>query len=471
MNLPMKIRKSFFSILLTVLFISSCSINNSYKRANNLYKKDNYVSAINFYDDFLKNNPQGMYSTIAELERSDCYYQLGSLAYEKQNWLLANRLFYLANSEIADELMDNCYFQLADNALQEEDIELAFEHYDYILENFPDSELIPDILINRIYIFSEQNRNEQLLADYKMLFTRYPDRDTDESVRDIVDGIILLKINELSGSLDQTNYMQTLTEMLILLDFPTKHKALISRNIANIYLYIAEIRLEEKEYSAVVNNLLKAKELDASLEQIVEGKLLNTFQYFIDHGNELAKQLKFTEALDVFDQCLQIFPDFEPTIEARKKVENTQLNYQKAAELESSASEQELKKNYEAALELYKSAHSHYQTQDVENKIFIMKNLLRAQKDPQAFAISLIENYKKGKIIASISNLENQLIEVYGKNIVRSSGWKIQYSTGEYQYEVRYDILSSDKNYYFVWLVDLKKGIVSPLNKISEELM
>jgi len=78
---------------------------------------------------------------------------------------------------------------------------------------------------------------------------------------------------------------------------------------------------------------------------------------------------------------------------------------------------------------------------------------------------------KEQNIILAVQDLEDQQNERFGENIVRRSGWKVQYSTGEYKYEVRYDIITPEANYYFVWLADLKKGIISPLNKISEGLM
>jgi hypothetical protein len=36
---------------------------------------------------------------------------------------------------------------------------------------------------------------------------------------------------------------------------------------------------------------------------------------------------------------------------------------------------------------------------------------------------------------------------------------------------VRYDILTPGENYYFIWQVDLLKQKVSPLNKLSEEVL
>ena len=95
-----------FLIFVILLFQLGCSINNKYNIAHDLYMDSNYPTAIEHYDSFLILHSQGSLATRAELERSDCYYQLGYKAYEKQNWLLASRLFYLSNSIIADSKLD-----------------------------------------------------------------------------------------------------------------------------------------------------------------------------------------------------------------------------------------------------------------------------------------------------------------------------------------------------------------------------
>jgi len=466
----MKIRKLLFS-LAVILLIGSCSLNNSYKRAHDLYNKENYVSAINFYDDFLELNTQGINVTMAELERSDCYFQLGMKAYEKQNWLLAIRLYYLANSVHADQYMDNCYFELAEQALQQNDQTSALEYYDYILENLSESELVPKILVSRIMISSENSKQELILSDYQLLYKNYPDYEIDEVISNIADDIIEHNIDDLQEKLSSENYEQTLSELQLLAEFPTKHLQKIDKSLARSHVFIADMELSDKNYTSVVQHLHQALDYDGSMVETVENKLLTTFQFFIDHGNDLADQLKFDEALNVLDQCLQIYPDFKPAINSRERIVQEKRSYTQAVTLEKQALEREMQKEYQEALKLYEMSYNNFQNQNVEEKIQIMKNILRAEKDPRSFALNLIKEYRKGKILVGIGDLESELIEQYGENIVSSSGWKIQYSTGEYKYEVRYDILSPDKNYYYVWLTDLKKGIISPLNKISEGLM
>jgi hypothetical protein len=44
-------------------------------------------------------------------------------------------------------------------------------------------------------------------------------------------------------------------------------------------------------------------------------------------------------------------------------------------------------------------------------------------------------------------------------------------SPGQYKYEARYDLLTPAENIYFAWQVNLRDRSVTPLNKISEQVM
>jgi tetratricopeptide (TPR) repeat protein len=471
MNLLMKNLKLLSSLIVLILLLTGCVSNNSYKRARYLYKKDNYVAAIEIYDQFLEREQEGISPIYAQLERSDCYYQLGMKAYDKQNWLLAQKLFFLANSQSADELLDNCYFQLAALEMEAENPQNTLEYYDYILQYLNTSELIPEILTERIILNSGTDKTDEILADYKELYINYPESDTSLYVSQLVDDIILMKVNTLKADLSSVNSEETLQQLLDLVKFPTTHKVLINKEIAQTYLFISDQLISAKEYDQVVVNLHNALQFDPTIDHIVEEKLEETFSYFVIHGNDLAQQMHFDEALDVFDQCLAIYPDFKPASDAKAEVERVKWNYLESQKLAANALDLEERKEYKRALELYKRASQHFKTQEITEKIFIMNNLLKAQKNPRSFALELVNDYKNGKIISEIKELEKDLVAQYGENIVKSSDWDVQYSTGTYKYEVRYDILTPDINYYFVWLTDLKKGIISPLNKISEELM
>ena len=95
---------------------------------------------------------------------------------------------------------------------------------------------------------------------------------------------------------------------------------------------------------------------------------------------------------------------------------------------------------------------------------------MKLKKDPIAFAKTIILNHHDGQLARKIFQIENDLEMEYGDD-VKSSGWKVLYSFGKFKYEIRYDILSPEDNYYFVWRVDLENRNVSALNKLSENIL
>ena len=80
----MKKRKSFYSLLFaliaTTFILAGCT--SKYSIAQSLQAREKYAAAIETYDNFIRISSNGAKSTEAELERSECYYQLGMKAFE-----------------------------------------------------------------------------------------------------------------------------------------------------------------------------------------------------------------------------------------------------------------------------------------------------------------------------------------------------------------------------------------------------
>ena len=106
----------------------------------------------------------------------------------------------------------------------------------------------------------------------------------------------------------------------------------------------------------------------------------------------------------------------------------------------------------------------------MKEKIYLMNNLIRAEKNPKAFAESIIKEYKHGVIPARIRAMEKTLRDKY-EDSVSASGWKVHYAIGDHKFEVRYDLLSPEENYYFAWHVNLKNRQITSLNKLSEQIL
>jgi len=151
-------------------------------------------------------------------------------------------------------------------------------------------------------------------------------------------------------------------------------------------------------------------------------------------------------------------------------IKNRKKDYQSALEYEEQASQFEEKKDYTSAKTYYNKSYNLFKTDRVKKKIYLMNNLIIAEKNPKAFAEKIIKEYKRGIIPTRIQIMEKALIDKY-EDRVDSSGWKVHYAIGNHKFEVRYDLLSPEENYYFAWHVNLKNREITSLNKVSEQLL
>ena len=469
----MKIWKYIFKILSYTFIIVciSCSLSSSYHLAREQYLKKNYVAAIQQYDYYIKRSKGGAELSIAELERSECYYQLGLKTFSSENWTLAMKLFYLSNSQYADEKMDNCYFELAQIALVNNNINEAMQHYNYIVSNLPTSELLPEVLFNRIRINIELKNYDSAFTDYDMIFMNYKDSEYLTEIQPVMDDILIYRIDKAIASKNLGDYDTALEKLFKLTQYPTKHIDEINKEIADVYLLIAEKAMTEKNYQKAKENFLEVEKYNPQKKELAEQGVQKICNSCLSVGHELIKEQKFNEAINIYREFLEFKIDCESVIAALEDAKFLRQNYIKAKEFESIALISEEKKNFKKALKLYQQSYAFFEKSEVRERIQIMQNLIKAEEDPKGFAKSIIINYKNGKIVDLLNKLKNDLILVYSKDMVEISGWRVLYYSGEYKYELRYDILTPKENYYYVWLVDLREKDISPLNKASEKLM
>ena len=456
-------------ILLTV--VSGYSwVNSKLNIAHQLYMKDNYVMAIKHFDQFLETSINGALSTQAELERSDCYYQLGFKAYSKDNWLLASRLFFLANSEIADLKLDDCYLKLAQQHLLQDDPSSALEYYQKVVSYLKDSEHIPEILFNRIQIYLEMGNNLSAFNDYHFLWENHPDNSYTIKIQPFIDDLMPSFINEALTFRDSMNYNTSIDLLSKLSQYPSTYQDDIFAHISDIYLLKVEETLLIKEYELVKKYLDLAIDYDELKIEIVNNKTDDICSQIIKEGDKLVSSFQFDKAIDIYNNCFILIPEYNLCTDLISETYDKKQKYNSALEYEEQAIQFEENKEYAPAYTQYNKSYNLFRTDRVKEKIYIMSNLLLAEKDPKAFAEKIIKEYKKGIIPAGVSAIESSLIAQYGDR-VNFSGWKVYYAIGEFKYEVRFDLLSPEENYYYAWRVNLKTREITSLNKISEDVM
>ena len=409
--------KISLSIIILMIFVSgNCLINSKFNIPHQLYMKSNYVMAIKHFDDFLETSDNGALSTQAELERSDCYYQLGVKAYDNRNWLLASRLFFLSNSSIADDKLDDCYFELAKKQLLEHSLTSALEYYHNIVTYIQDSEYIPEILYNRIKIYIEMGNNLSAFNDYHFLWENHPDNSYRLEIQPFIDDLMPSFIDEALSFRDSLNYDIAVDMLKKLSQYPSTFQG-------NIFIHISDLYL-----------------------------------------------LKFDEAIEIYKNCYKILPEYQVCTTLINEVNDKKKSYLSALEFENIAMQYEEKKEYTPAYSNYNKSYNLFKTDRVRDKIYIMSNLIQAERNPKAFAEKIVKDCKKGVIPAGVNAVESSLVAQYGDQ-VSTSGWKVYYAIGEFKYEVRFDLLSPGENYYYAWRVNLKTRQITSLNKISEDMM
>jgi len=93
----------------------------------------------------------------------------------------------LANSEQADHLLDKCYYQLAENAFQADDVATGLLYYDLIVNEIPSSELVPPILLRKIKIALDTFHDiKKAWQVYMVLYNRFPDSPDEIEARPLI---------------------------------------------------------------------------------------------------------------------------------------------------------------------------------------------------------------------------------------------------------------------------------------------
>ncbi len=469
----MKIWKLFYNPILVstlvVLTLAGCTSN--YSIAQSLQARGRYAAAVERYDDFIRIAKNGAKSTEAELARSECYYQLGMKSFTTDKWKLAIRFFFLANSDKADEVMDNCYFNLAQAAYDRKDFDITLSYYTMIVDNLPTSELIPEILHNRIQIFMDLKGDDvSAWANYELLNKNYPNSEFIASSQPYIDRFMNRYIDNAVELQYTEGYRVALERLFYLEQYPSSFKDRIYLELSELYWKLAEDLVDKGEYVQAEETYRFAIEFDPTKEEMVNGRLREICTKFMEEGDNLLKDRQIDQAIIMFGHCFNIIKDYEPAAIAISEANILKQKILEASRLNLEAQEAEKKEQWATALQLYRRAYKLDALQAYKDKAFLMSNMVEIEKDPIAFARRIVNNYRNGLIIRRVSQLEQEQTLQYG-DLVSVTNWQYSRSIGEAKYEVRYEITTPDKSYYLVWLVNLKDQTVSPLSKVTEELM
>lgn len=458
-----------FSILL-VLLITGCAGSGKLKDANQYQKQKKYIQAIILYDQFIERHSHSAEETIAELKRSDCYYELGLQAYSGNRFELAERLLFLANSQEADKVLDNVHFKLAQIAAREGDKNKQLKHYSYIADYINSSELMSRVLLNRIKILLQKKQKVAAYNDYKWLWDDFADSPQADSATTLIDPVIPEFLENSQRNKENGYYAAAIAEFLVYADYPSSFYHEIIAQVADSYYLWALDSAQKKDYTTAQLYFNKALDYLPALQSKIDDVRYKFCQKFINTADSLKQEGKLQDALKEYEKCFIFIPDMSL---AQEKIQSTQSLKIKFAQADSIYKQAEFKENrneYSAAEKLFREVYELNNSKTALKKADEMRNYINAQNKPRDFALEIIRDFNNGIIIQNVNQTYYDLVELFGDQVT-TTDWKAMYSFGEFKYEVRMDILSPEINYYFAWRVHLIDRTIDPLNKASEEMM
>ncbi|MFO8144804.1 MAG: hypothetical protein R6T89_03655 [Candidatus Syntrophosphaera sp.] len=467
----MSLKPAAMLLLAMILALSACEINKL-RSAEDHYNNKRYAAAIEELDAYIYKGINGALVTRSEILRAQCYYELGLMALQRENWDLSIRFLKLSNSAQADEALGSVYKTLSDKALENDDHRLSLEYVNAIIREMPASPLIPEMLERRIGFslttFIDHNSAWQ---DYMTLYDTYPNNVYEVAARKQIMRIIPDKVEYARRLYSSGYHTEGLRILFELGKYPVVENETNNRMIAEAYINQAESYLEGENYLEADRFFRIAVQYDPSKEDEINRRLEQVASLFIRRGNELAAQRDFENALLHYQKTYDIIPGYPAANQAIARLETIRANIVRAQEVHAQAEKAEASGKYGEALELYRQANDLDAKQEYREKAAQMKNLIQAEANPTEFAQRIIREYRGGLINTRVQAKKQELLEEYNPNEIRDSGWKVMITPGQYRYEVRYDLVTPIDFYYYVWQVNLKDRSITPLNKLSESLM
>ncbi|MBN2018507.1 MAG: hypothetical protein JW794_10325 [Candidatus Cloacimonetes bacterium] len=463
--------KLFLLSALVGFLMISCT-NVSYKKSVKVLKEGNYTQAIKELDEYILTTKHPAFKEKAKHLRSQAYYQLGLQEYEKNNYLEAAEYFFLSNSDRADSLLDNCYFKVAQKAIDGQDFLRASDYLSFIIYHLQNSDKMSKVLYDEIIIQTDFSGDIHAAYEtYQMLQDRFPQSEAFNQATTIVNVFMPTLIDEARMLWDDQYYSEVLDLLFIYIDYPADFINEIKDMIGNVYYTWAVSLLQSMDLDNVQSYLLQAENYNSSLLEKVNDRLEELALIYIDRGDDLLEDRQTVEAISVYRKSLDIIDGYQIALNRIARAEEFARKIAQAAQLVEQGNTQFENEEYTAAYDSYSEAYKLDSISEIYELINQAYVWTRISTDPENYAIEIVKQYQDGMIVDKISQIESNAQKNYSRQDVRVTPWQVFRTATRNSYEVRYTIVIPEKNYFLRWLVRLETGKVVPLNDVSEELL
>jgi len=463
--------KNLLILIVVGIFLLSCT-NLPYKKSVKTLKEGKYSQAVQELDVYIETSKHPAYKEKAKELRSQAYYQLGLHEYEMKKYPEASEYFFLANSNDADSLLDNCYFEIAQVALDDLDYLKASDYLSFIIYHLPESEKMPEVLYNEILIQTNYSKDiHAAYATYQILQNRFQTSDAFVRATVLVDSFMPKLIDEAQTQWDNKLYAQALERLFIYLDYPADFVKEIKDMIGNVYYTWAVSLLQDRELDNVQLYLLNAEEYDPQLSGDVNSKLIELASIYISRGDDFLMERDIDNAITSYRKTLDIIEEYQVAYDKIARAEEFARRIAQAAQLVEEGDTQFDNAEYAAAYDSYSEAYKFDSIPQIYDKINKAYIWTRISIDPEQYAIEILKNYNNGIIPETIEGIESAAQKIFSRQDIRVTPWQVFRTVTRNSYEVRYTIVIPDKNYFLRWLIRLETGEVVPLNEVTEELL
>lgn len=485
--------KLLFKLILLFLLVTQIACeSNRYRKAVSSYYAGNYTIAIEEIDSYLKEATNGAFETNAELIRSKSYQELALKAYNANNLPLATRFSILANSNSVDTLLARCYYDFAQESFAKGENNRAEAFLDQIIVEIPQARFIPEIIYHKMNkLYSENSFDYLPLWNYyKELFPTYKNNDFEIKAQKIINELLPQIISD-ALEMEEDQGLNLLLEFI---EYPIGNIEEVNAAIAQIYIRLAEDAIVKNDYITSDEYFKLAVFYNPKVKDFVKQRLLDTADQYIIYAQEYVKKRDFENAFLLFNRTFEIIPGYKKALQAIQetttlvnKIDQAQELSLKAQTLEKAnlrsifsnmkakltvteRNEFEIKR-YERILNLYNQAYNLDPLPKYRENIFYTKNIIEYYKNPDKFAVETLKAYKSFIVEKAINEARDYITKNNSSSTVTDTGWEILVASGNYNYEVRYSLISLKDKLYFRWIVNLRTLEITPINSLSEQAM
>jgi len=461
-----------FGCILFIFLFVGCAVS-AHDRIDRIVRRNNLVNAIIELDNIISLDPDSYFATLAELRRAELYYELGLEASRAYRANLAVRLFLLSNTDKADENIIGIFDEVIGNLDENQRTENVLLLYNYILRGFYLSPRIPEFRYKRMVLFRELGFDTQMIwEDFKLLYQYFPESDFVQTSSRLVNPFLINDIiDPIFASREHGNSIESIIEALLeIRSYPIEHVHYVNERIADLYIIMAENYVGMRRFLLAESNFLKALQFDASRMEYVGQRLTYVCNMFIEEGNALLLARDIDGAIEAYRRSFDIVPGFDAAVAAIARAEQRRRDIAEAEALFRESTALIRNRENEAALNALIRANRLDPLEIYQRNIAELRITIEIERDPQGYAMRIIEQYRNGALVAAVEEFRDSLFMVWG-NQLRDSDWRPGRTIGQNRVEVRYDLLTPETNFYLLWHVNMRERTVTPLNRVTEGLL